>query len=234
VGYAEADSHGFRVLVVDDEEPIRLLLRRYLSLEGYTVDEAADGGEAVRAMATHPPDLVLLDVMMPGQDGLDVLASLRQTSEVPVILLTARDDETDRVMGLRLGADDYVVKPFSPAELAARIASVLRRTGAHGGSARLRFGRLEIDLRSREVTLDGHIVEMPAREYELLAFLASSPREVFSREQLLERVWGSSEEWQDPATVTEHVRRLRRRIEDDPDRPSWIKTVRGAGYRFES
>jgi DNA-binding response OmpR family regulator len=210
------------------------LLRRYLSLEGYTVDEAADGGEAARAMASHPPDLVLLDVMMPGQDGLDVLASLRQTSEVPVILLTARDDETDRVMGLRLGADDYVVKPFSPAELSARIASVLRRTGAHAASGRLRFGRLEIDMRSREVTLDGRIVEMPAREYELLAFLASSPREVFSREQLLEHVWGSSEEWQDAATVTEHVRRLRRRIEDDADRPRWIKTVRGAGYRFES
>ncbi len=162
-------------------------------MEGYVVDEAPDGPTAVAKVSKDPPDLLLLDVMMPGQDGLDVLALLRRTTDVPVILLTAKDSESDRVVGLRLGADDYVGKPFSPTEVAARIASVLRRTRRaapvrRGG--RLQFGGLEIDVASREVTVRGELVEMPAREFELLTYLASAPRQAFSREELLEAVWG--------------------------------------------
>jgi len=204
-----------------------------LTLEGYAVDEAADGATAIAKVASFVPDLLLLDVMMPGRDGFDVLAALRRTTDVPVILVTAKDHENDRVVGLRLGADDYVVKPFSGAELAARIASVLRRTGTARTPARLEFDGLEIDLVSKEVTVRGDAIDIPAREFELLAFLASSPRHLFSREELLEAVWGSSGGRQHTATVTEHIRRIRQRIEDDPDRPRWIQTVRGMGYRFD-
>ena len=202
-------------------------------MEGYDVDEAATGPSALDKVARVPPDLVLLDVMMPGQSGLDVLAVLRRSSDVPVIILTAKDDETDRVVGLRLGADDYVVKPFSTAELAARLATVLRRTGASRGDPRLEFTGLKIDLTSREVKVRGRRVQLPLREFELLAFLASSPNEVFTREQLLAEVWGSSADSQTVATVTEHIRRIRSRIEKHPDKPRWIHTVRGIGYRFE-
>ena len=202
-------------------------------MEGYAVDEAADGPSAIERVRGNPPDLVLLDVMMPGQDGLDVLARLRQTDDVPVILLTAKDDEADRVVGLRLGADDYVGKPFSPAEVAARIDTVLRRARSPRGTARLHFDGLDIDLASREVIVRGELVEMPAREFELLVFLASAPRQAFSREDLLGAVWGSSADRQQPSTVTEHVRRLRQKVEVDPDRPRWLRTVRGVGYRFD-
>jgi two-component system phosphate regulon response regulator PhoB len=222
-----------RILVVDDDKPTRTLLREFLTLEGYVVHEAPDGTAAMMEVARRGPDLILLDVMMPGQDGLDVLALLRRTTDVPVILLTAKDHENDRVLGLRLGADDYVVKPFSTAELAARIATVLRRTGATRPSARLDFDDLEIDLVSREVTVRGELVDLPAREYELLVFLASRPREAMSRDQLLEAVWGSSPERQQPSTVTEHIRRIRRRVEENPDQPRWLRTVRGVGYRFD-
>jgi DNA-binding response OmpR family regulator len=155
---------------------------------------------------------------------------------VQVIFLTGRSLEAERVIGLKMGADDYVVKPFSSAELSARIESVLRR--ARSSSAReegssFDFGALRIDVESRDVTVDGHVVETTAREFDLLAFLASSPRQVFSREQLLTQVWGSSSEWQSAATVTEHIRRLRRKVEADSERPRWITTVRGVGYRFE-
>jgi two-component system, OmpR family, phosphate regulon response regulator PhoB len=223
-----------RVLVVDDDAAVRALLSRYLEVEGYLVDEAGDGKEAMAAISRRQPDLVLLDVMMPGEDGLDVLVRLRKTSDVPVILLTARGEETDRVLGLKLGGDDYIVKPFSPAELTARIASVLRRGGGRATpSPRLEFDGLTLDLTTREVWLGSELVPATTKEFDLLVFLASSPRQVFSREQLLERVWGSSSAWQDPDTVTEHIRRIRRRIEKDPARPQWIRTVRGAGYRFE-
>lgn len=222
-----------RILVVDDDKPTREMLRGLLTMEGYEVDEATNGPAALDKVARVPPDLVLLDIMMPGQSGLDVLTAIRRSSEIPVILLTAKDNETDRVVGLRLGADDYVVKPFSPAELAARLASVLRRTGAFRGEARLEFPGLVVDLTSREVKAGGRRVELPSREFDLLAFLASSPNEAFSREQLLAEVWGSSTESQNAATVTEHVRRIRGRIEKNPDRPRWIRTVRGVGYRFE-
>jgi len=229
----EAAVEGARILVVDDDTSIRTLLRRLLTTEGYEVDEAADGPTAMEKVAELSPDLLLLDIMMPGQDGLDVLEGLRRTSDVPVILLTAKGDEAHRVLGFRFGADDYVVKPFSTAELVGRIGAVLRRTsGTRPAHHELRFDGLCIDPATRKVTVNGRAVELPAREYELLAFLASSPQKVFTREQLLERLWPSSDAH--PATVTEHIARIRRRIEDDPERPRWLKTVRGVGYRFEA
>ena len=230
---ADSDGAPARVLVVDDEAAVRALLTRYLEVEGYDVDEAADVPTALDALARREPDLVVLDVMLATDDGLDLLTGLRERSQVPVILLSARGAEADRVLGLKLGADDYVVKPFSPPELAARIASVLRRSAPPRPPAVLTFGDLAIDLGARELTVRGEVVEVTAREFDLLAFLATSPRQVFSRAQLLEHVWGSSEEWQDPGTVTEHVHRVRRKIETDPERPRWLRTVRGVGYRFE-
>ncbi len=219
--------------MVDDDEAVRVLLTRYLEMEGFEVEQVNDGGEALAAIASTKPDLVLLDLMLPAEDGLDILTNLRRHSDVPVILLTARSSEADRIMGLKLGADDYVVKPFSPGELTARIASVLRRTRNALPHSILQFDGLMLDLATREVTAGNLVVATTAREFDLLAFLASSPRQVFSRQQLLANVWDSSEEWQDPDTVTEHIRRVRRRIEPDPDHPRWIKTVRGVGYRFD-
>ena len=174
-------------------------------------------------------------MMLPGVNGLDVLRRVRTTSDVPVIMLTARAEESDRVAGLELGADDYVVKPFSPRELAARVNGVLRRANGRSTAAPgpIVYGELMIEPRSRQVTLDGKNVEMTPKEFDVLAFLASSPRQVFSRAQLLESVWQSSPEWQDPATVTVHVRRIRNKIEIDPETPRWISTVWGVGYRFE-
>jgi DNA-binding response OmpR family regulator len=215
---------------------VRNLLNRLLSMEGYEVIEAGDGQAALDCLEATPPDLVLLDVMLPARDGLDVLGDLRRTTDVPVILLTARGDEADRVIGLKLGADDYVVKPFSAAELSARIETVLRRSRpapAAKPGRRLVFDGLEIDLDTREIQVKGEAVETTAKEFDLLAFLAASPRQVFSRQQILTHVWSSSPEWQSDATVTEHVRRLRRKIEADPDQPRWVTTARGVGYRFE-
>jgi DNA-binding response OmpR family regulator len=231
------EPYTARILVVDDEDAVRTLLRRLLTMQSYEVIEAHDGPTALKLLRSESPDMMLLDVSLPVQDGLDVLAHVRKESQVPVILVTARADESDRVVGLRMGADDYVVKPFSSAELSARIESVLRRSRARSTSpsgTRLSFNGLTIDTETREVTLDGTIVTTTAREFDLLAFLAQSPRQVFSRQQLLEHVWDSSSEWQDPATVTEHIRRLRRKIELDPDNPLRITTVRGVGYRFEA
>ncbi len=226
------DGEGPRILVVDDDPDVRTLLRRMLSIEGYAVAEAADGPSALAQVGAFTPDLLLLDIMMPGQDGLDVLEELRRTSLVPVILLTAKNDEADRVLGFRFGADDYVTKPFSTAELTARIAAVLRRTGGGRSAGHLHYDGLEIDLAKREVTVRGELVDLPAREYEVLAFLASSPQQTFTREQLLDRLWPHAAD-RIPSTVTEHVGRIRRRIEGDRERPRWIRTVRGVGYRFE-
>ena len=223
-----------RILVVDDDDQIRSMLRRVLGVEGYDVHLAASAAEGRKALDEGAPDLVLLDVNLPDDDGRDLLATVRQTSDVPIVLLTGLGDEADRILGLKLGADDYVVKPFSPGELVARIATILRRTQKSAiRTAGLSFEGLEIDPATREVRVRGELVELTAREFDLLAFLASSPRQVFSREQLLDQVWESSSDWQDDATVTEHVRRLRRRIEDEPLKPKRIVTVRGAGYRFE-
>ena len=225
------------ILVVDDDESVRALLSRALGADGFRVEAVGDATSAREALATQSHDLVVLDLTLGSEDGLDILSSLRESSDVPVILLTGRGDEYDRILGLKLGADDYLVKPFSPGELAARITSVLRRT-RHGSpptiGPQLSFGALEIEVPTREVHLDGRLVDMTAKEFDLLVFLARSPRQVFSREQLLAQVWESSSEWQDSATVTEHVRRIRRKIEADPDNPRWIRTVRGVGYRFEA
>ena len=224
------------MLVVDDEPMLRNLLSRLLRMEGYDVIEAADGEAALDLVQQRRPDLVLLDVMLPARDGLDVLGDLRKTTEVPVILVSALGEEADRVLGLKMGADDYVVKPFSAAELSARIESVLRRARhrtAPPVSSRFAFDGLLIDLQTRDVTVRQEQVDLTAKEFDLLAFLAGSPRQVFSREQLLRQVWESSSDWQSDATITEHVRRLRRKIEVDPDNPRWITTVRGVGYRFE-
>jgi two-component system, OmpR family, phosphate regulon response regulator PhoB len=227
---------AIRVLVVDDDEQVRTLLIDLLVDEGFTADEADSAEAALGCLDRGHPDVVLLDVAMPVMSGLDLLAEIRRRAEVPVIFVTARGTETDRVLGLRLGADDYVVKPFSSAELVARIHSVLRRArtaSAPPADDKLVYGALSVDPTSREVHVDGVEVVTTAKEFDLLAFLARSPRQVFTREQLLDQVWGSSTEWQDPATVTEHIRRIRRKIEPDPDAPRWLRTVRGVGYRFE-
>lgn len=228
------------VLVIDDDPQVRTLLARLLRQDGYETVEAGDAATALREVEQRTPDLVLLDVVMPQVDGIDLLTEIRSRSAVPVIMLTALGDEADRILGLRSGADDYMVKPFSPGELSARIESVLRRAqmpavGAphNAGAALLHFDALEIDTRTRDVRVTGELVSLTAREFDLLSFLASSPRQVFDRKQLLTQVWQSSADWQDPATVTEHVRRIRRKIESDPDKPRWVTTVRGVGYRFE-
>lgn len=208
------------------------VVSRYLEREGFRVDTATDGGQAARLLKDRPPDLVVLDLMIPQIDGLDLLQEIRRDGDLPVIVLTAKGDEGDRVLGLELGADDYVVKPFSPRELAARVRSVLRRSGSPLSDAQMDFGALKIDPTTREVAVDGKVAELTAREFDLLAFLASSPRQVFSRGQLLDRVWGSSLDWQDPSTVTVHIGRIRHKIEPDPQEPRWIGTVWGVGYRF--
>jgi len=226
-----------QVLVVDDEPMVREVVARYLERDGLCVHETGDG-EAARAwLAEHQPDLVVLDIMLPGVDGLSILRDLRTAGDVPVILLSARVEEVDRVLGLELGADDYLVKPFSPRELAARVRTVLRRTRSvtseAGARQTLAFDGLAIDLSAREVAVDGRVVELRPKEFDLLAALASEPRRVFTRRQLLEQVWDSAPEYQDPATVTVHVGRLRQKLERDPEAPRWIATARGVGYRFE-
>jgi len=225
------------VLVVDDEDIVREVVCTYLEREGYTTYQASAGRAAMELIDSEHPDLIVLDVMLPEIDGFSILSQLRKRSEIPVIMLTARTEETDRVLGLELGADDYVVKPFSPRELAARVRTVLRRsarTELRVPEVVTTYDGLEIDGRSREVRIDGELVDFTAKEFDLLAFLAASPRQVFSRGQLLEQVWDSSTDWQDASTVTVHIRRIRRKIERDPNEPRWISTVWGVGYRFES
>jgi DNA-binding response OmpR family regulator len=220
------------VLVVDDEPTVRDVVARYLERDGFVVRELADGSDVLAVVASFRPDLIVLDVMLPYRSGLDLLRDLGPG--IPVILLTARTDEADRVLGLELGADDYVVKPFSPRELVARVRSVLRRSASPSATAVLSFDGLVIDTIAREVAVDDEAVALTAKEFDLLAYLAGHPRQVFSRAQLLVAVWDSSPDFQDPATVTVHVRRLRNKIEHDPEQPRWISTVWGIGYRFES
>lgn len=224
-----------RVLVAEDDTDLRGFLKETLEAEGMEVAAVADGAGTLIAIGADPPDIVLLDLGLPDLDGLDVLAALRRRGDLPVIVLTGRRAEDDRVAGLQGGADDYIVKPFSARELVARIRTVLRRTEHHPekGTARvLVHGELRIDHEAREVRLRGKLVELTKREFDLLAFLAAHPRRVFSRHELLTEVWGSSEDWQVPATVTEHVRRVRLKLERDPANPRWIHNVRGVGYRF--
>src|SRR5579863_6009782 len=223
-----------RLLVVDDDPDVRRVLVRMLEEEGYTANQAENGVEVKAALANGSPELILLDLMLSGEDGFDVLTDIRRTSDVPVIILSAKMNESDRVLGLRLGADDYVVKPFSGPELAARVASVLRRySHSPKTPALLEFDDLVIDVTSREVRLGNELIETTMKEFDLLAFLASSPRQVFSREQLLDHVWGSSSAWQDDGTVTEHIRRIRQKLRATGTRDRWIRTIRGVGYRFE-
>ena len=226
------------ILLVEDDADVITLLQRFLSGEGYQVETASDGASTLAAVAANAPDLVLLDIVLGEEDGRDILREMRYISDVPTIFLTGRGLESERIAGLKLGADDYIVKPFSLGELSARIESVLRRSNSNVaeneiGVPTIRYGDLSINEHTYEVTLGGELIELTSKEFALLAFLAGSPRQVFSRQQLLEHVWSSSSEWQNEATVTEHVRRLRAKLEVDPDNPRWIKTVRGVGYRFE-
>src|SRR5689334_7869573 len=217
------------VLVVDDEPIVRDVVVRYLQRDGFTTLEAGDGDTARTLIETSDPQLVVLDVMLPGTDGLELCRWIRSQSELPVIMLTARGEEADRIVGLELGADDYVTKPFSPRELATRVRTVLRRAApAAPPPATLEFGDLELDGRGREVRRNGEPLRLTGREFELLWFLASHPREVFSREQLMRSAWGY-EPSLDTGTVTVHVRRLRAKIEDDPAAPRRLETVWGVG-----
>lgn len=230
-------GHVASVLVVDDEAVVRDIIVRYLDHEGFDALEASDGAEARTAMQEHTPNLVILDVMLPDANGLDLCRWIRTSSEVPVILLTARGEEQDRISGLELGADDYVVKPFSPRELMVRVKTVLRRAegGRPVGPTQLTVGGMTIDSQVREVkTENGEVVTLTATEFDLLWCLASYPRVVFSREQLMARVWGYAAALDaGTSTVTVHVRRLREKIEENPSKPRIITTVWGIGYRFE-
>jgi DNA-binding response OmpR family regulator len=224
-----------RVLVVDDEPMVREVLVRYLAREGFDVEEAADGPSALDRAVDAPPDLVLLDLMLPGLDGYEVFRQLRERSTAPVIMLTARGEETDRIVGLELGADDYVTKPFSPREVVARVRAVLRRSAGSGApvTGLVETDDLSIDLDRRTVVVRGEPVHVTRKEFELLAYLASQPGVTFTRTQLLEDVWDFA--WDgDSSTVTVHVRRLREKIEADPSEPRHLVTVWGVGYRFES
>jgi DNA-binding response OmpR family regulator len=220
------------VLVVDDEPIVREIVVGYLEREGYRTLEAGDGDSARHLLEEESPSLVVLDVMLPGTDGLELCRWIRARSDLPVILLTARGEEADRIVGLELGADDYVTKPFSPRELAARVRTVLRRAVTDLPRAeRLSFDELDIEARTREVTRNGRPLRLTAKEFDLLWFMANHPRQVFSRDQLMDRVWGY-EAALDTGTVTVHIRRLREKIERDPSHPAHLETVWGVGYRF--
>jgi DNA-binding response OmpR family regulator len=220
------------VLVVDDEPIVREVVVRYLAREGHRTLEAADGSAARAAIESGDPDLVVLDVMLPGMDGLELCRWIRSNSALPVIMLTARGEEADRIVGLELGADDYVTKPFSPRELAARVRSVLRRAApARPATERLVFGEVVLEHGTREARKAGTEVYLTAKEFDLLWFLASHMRRVFSRDQLMASVWGYTAAL-DSGTVTVHVRRLREKIEDDPSAPQHLQTVWGVGYRL--
>jgi two-component system response regulator ResD len=223
-----------RVLVVDDEPIVRDVLWRYLAREGFEVEAAEDGEQALEAVGRARPDVVILDLMLPRIDGLEVFRRMAGPSAPAVIMLTAKGEESDRIVGLELGADDYVTKPFSPREVVARVRAVLRRASAAGDRRGpvLRFGEVDLDPERRSVAVRGEPVHLTRKEFDLLDLLASNPRVVFTRLQLLERVWDFG--WDgDSSTVTVHIRRLREKIEPDPSRPRHLVTVWGVGYRFE-
>jgi DNA-binding response OmpR family regulator len=224
------------ILVVEDEASIAEVVSLYLKRAGYGVQIASDGRQAMSLFERQSPDFVILDLMLPEVDGLSLTRWLRDRSNVPIIMLTARREEIDRIAGLEMGADDYVVKPFSPQELVSRVRAVMRRTGREqsemGQESALEFNELSINPRSRVVTVHGDPVELTAKEFDMLYLLAQHPRQVFTREQLLERVWGGAL-YIDPGTVTVHVRRLREKIETDPSHPTRLLTVWGVGYKFE-
>jgi DNA-binding response OmpR family regulator len=223
------------VLVVEDDPTVADVVTRYLEREGFAVDAVGDGPAALERAEARQPDLVVLDIMLPGLDGLEVYRRLRSRASIPVVMLTARGSEEDRVLGLELGADDYVAKPFSPRELTARVKAVLRRAASvrdeNNCAETLRYDGLDIDVVSREVRVRGKPATLTTREFELLEYLARRPRQVFRRDELLEHVWGYT--YGDTSTVTVHIRRLREKIEDDPATPRRLTTVWGVGYRFD-
>lgn len=224
------------VLVVEDESSIAEVVSLYLKRAGFRVQVASDGKQAMNAFQQQQPDFVILDLMLPEVDGLTLTRWLRDRSNVPIIMLTARRAEADRIAGLELGADDYVVKPFSPQELVSRVRAVMRRLGREQSDAEperaLTFDGLSIDPLSRTVNMGGSQIELTAKEFDMLYLLARHPRQVFTREQLLDRVWGGAQ-YIDPGTVTVHVRRLREKLELDPAHPTRLLTVWGVGYKFE-
>jgi DNA-binding response OmpR family regulator len=234
---AMIDTPRVSILVVDDEQPLRELVRSYLEREGWRVIVAADGPGALDQARQHAPDVVVLDLMLPGLDGLEVCRRLRAFSDAYVIMLTARAEEIDRIVGLEVGADDYLTKPFSPRELVARIRAMLRRPRGPSADALAdapptqRFGDLTIDHGGRQIALAGAPVTLTALEYALLTTLAAHPGRVFTRDQLLEQVWGPGY-FGDDHVVDVHITNLRRKLGDSPARPRYIETVRGAGYRF--
>lgn len=220
------------VLVVDDEPNVRDVVARYLSRDGHRTLVAEDGEQAMKILEAQPASLVVVDVMLPGIDGLDLTRWIRSRSETPVILLTAMGEETDRIAGLETGADDYVTKPFSPRELAVRVRNVLRRSSpASPVEERYRFGSVELDASAREVRKDGALLKLTLKEFDLLHTLISQPRRVFTRGELMDRVWGYRAALE-TGTLTVHVRRLREKLEDDASRPRFLETVWGVGYRF--
>jgi DNA-binding response OmpR family regulator len=220
------------VLVVDDEEDIVRLMRDFLEATGYSVLTALDGATALHILATTPVDCVLLDLMMPGQSGFDVLRRVRETNDVPVLFLSAREEDSDKIRGLGLGADDYIVKSATPSEIVARVKAVLRRYrgGTMAPPAIVRFGLVTMDVRAREVWVDGELVPLTAREFDLLQLFTEHPRQVLTRDQIFERLWGP---YGDRHTLTVHIGRLREKIEENPADPRHITTVWGVGYRFE-
>ena len=225
-----------KILVVDDEPHILELVKYNLAQEGYEVLTAHDGAQAVARARDAQPDLIILDIMLPYVDGLEVCRQIRRESAVPIIMLTAKGGELERVVGLEIGADDYVTKPFSPRELVARVRAILRRTSAEASPAQagpLRGGELVLDPTTHEVTLDGRSVDLTAKEFELLRLLLSHPNRVFTRDFLLEHIWGY-DYYGSTRTVDMHISRLRDKIEDDPTSPTYIVTVRGVGYKFKA
>ena len=221
-----------KILVVDDELKIARLVRDYLIEAGFDVLTASDGPEAIAVARSAKPDLIVLDIGLPGLDGLDVTRAIRKHSDTPIVMLTARADETDRIIGLELGADDYVVKPFSPRELVARVKAVLRRTTGRVGSDVLRIGGLEIDLTDRLVVAEGKSIELTTTGFELLVVMARQPGRVFTRAQLLDAVRGVSFESYERA-VDSHIKNLRKKLEADPRQPRLIRTVYGVGYKYD-
>ena len=227
-------SAAQRILIVDDESTIRDVLRRYLEREGFEVVDAADGQAAMAAVAGGLPDLAVLDLMLPGMDGMTLAERLRDLGPLPIVMLTAKGETADRIQGLELGADDYIVKPFSPREVVLRVKAVLRRLEPEMGEAdeEIEIQGLTLDPASRSVDVNDHPVTLTAKEFDLLHFLMRHPRQVFSRDQLLDQVWGY-DFFGDASTVTVHVRRLREKIEADPSSPRRLVTVWGVGYKFD-
>ena len=226
---SEDTEKQYRVLVVDDDADTRAAVLAALRWAGFLCSEAQDVARARKVVTKSRPDAVILDLGLPDGDGMEFLAELRASDDLPVLVVSGRDSEADRVLGLEIGADDYVTKPFSPRELASRVRTVLRRTGTSSG--RVGFGTITIDAEAREVTKGGRSISLTAKEFDLLSFLARHPRSVFSREDLLREVWHTNDP-KSEATVTEHVRRLRLKIEEDPSSPRHLSAVRGIGYRL--